>query len=101
MFQVGSIIGGILPILLFAWIFRKLFGATLTTKTALWSVGAALAVGIIVYGFMEGEGGFTNRLVNIGSADSFVIYVPAALIAFVLCYLVALGRSGQHATEDE
>lgn len=84
---------GTIPILLIAWLVRRVMKAKATElKAAASSVLIAAALGFLIRGFNEGQGGFENRVANVFSLGQLAPTLGSAVIALTLVLLWRLGK---------
>ncbi|WP_395542715.1 hypothetical protein [Neotabrizicola sp. sgz301269] len=81
-------VSGAIPILLIAWLGRKIFRAQLTPVSTVVSVAVAGVIAFFVRGFAEGEGGYSARIDNMLSAEQLPIVWPQVLLALSLSLFV-------------
>lgn len=92
---------GALPILAIAWVVRRLMRRKATDLRAnVTSVLIAAAVGFVIRGFMEGEGGFGPRVENIVSFSQIPAIAGGAVVALVLSVLWWKGKTSQGRKND-
>lgn len=84
-YALGAGVGGVFAILLLSALFVSAYaGNTSNRARTLWIVALTGVVGIGVYSFNEGEGGFQNRITNIPEMEVAVGYSISTLIVMAL-----------------
>mgnify|MGYP001171878722 CR=1 FL=1 len=83
-----------IPILAIAWVVRRLMRRKATDLRAnVTSVLVAAVIGLVIRGFMEGEGGFGPRVENIVSFSQLPAIAGGAVVALVLSVLWWKGKT--------
>lgn len=83
-----------IPILAIAWVVRRLMRRKATDLRAnIVSVLIAAVIGLVIRGFMEGEGGFGPRVENIISLSQLPAIAGGAVVALVLSVLWWKGKT--------
>jgi hypothetical protein len=99
-FLIDAVFGAI-PILAIAWFIRRLMRRKATDLQAnVTSVLIAAVVGLVIRGFMEGEGGFGPRVENIASLSQLPAIAGGAVVALVLSILWWKGKTSQGGEND-
>lgn len=89
-----EIVFGAIPILAIAWVVRRLMRRKATDLRAnVISVLIAAVMGLVIRGFMEGEGGFGPRVENIFSFSELPAIAGGMVVALVLSVLWWKGKT--------
>lgn len=92
-FFLADVLGGMVPILLIAWLLSWVFRvAKADIRGGALSVAAATAIGLLIRGFADGEGGFEIRLATMFSFSEAPPVLASGVCALILVTLWRLGR---------